>query len=466
MFSTRLSFRQTSYGQQMIELISDHFRRVPEHRAPQARIPLADVLMSAYAVFSLKFPSLLQFEEERRKRKACPKNLEALYQVSRVPSDTQMREIVDEIQPDNVKELFPKLFEWIRRKKLLQPYEFWKHRTEDYYLASVDGTGYFSSEEVHCSNCLTRKSETPKGERVLYQHHMLSIALVHPHLRTVVPLTPETIIRQDGREKNDCELNAIKRLIQNFREEHPFLNVIFNLDSLYGNNVIVRLLQNSRIPFIISVKPGDHVALFKYIEGAQIRGNVREYQWQETFGDKIKKTKTCRYRYKSDSPLNGQEDTTWVNFIEYWEEIDWADSKGHPQKETYHGSWVTDLDLRAGKKRAKRFVEGARARWSIENETFNTLKNQGYNFEHNYGHGEQYLAENFSFLMMLAFFVDQIQQMGCRLFQKILSEIKRKIRVWEEIRSIYKTFKLTSWTHLLEIQLQLITGEGISLDTS
>src|SRR5256885_2860219 len=110
-------------------------------------------------------------------------------------------------------------------------------------------------------------------------------------------------------------------------------------------------------------------------------------------------------------------------------------------------------------------MRGGRARWKIENETFNTLKNQGYNFEHNYGHGEQHLAENFSFLMMLAFFVDQIQQMGCRLFQRILAEVKRKIRVWEEIRSIYRSFKLKSWTHLHKDQLQLITGDGISLDT-
>jgi hypothetical protein len=65
-------------------------------------------------------------------------------------------------------------------------------------------------------------------------------------------------------------------------------------------------------------------------------------------------------------------------------------------------------------------------RWKIENETFNTLKNQGYNLEHNYGHGNKNLCSVFGILMMLAFLVDQIQQACCKLFQAAL--IKKYVR--------------------------------------
>lgn len=66
---------------------------------------------------------------------------------------------------------------------------------------------------------------------------------------------------------------------------------------------------------------------------------------------------------------------------------------------------------------AKELVAVGRAQWKIENETFITLKNQGYHMEHNYGHGKKYLAINFALLMLLAFLVDQIAQAKDKAFQ-------------------------------------------------
>jgi hypothetical protein len=155
-----------------------------------------------------------------------------------------------------------------------------------------------------------------------------------------------------------------------------------------------------------------------------------------------------------------------VNFFEYWEQVNWNNSKGEPQEAGYHCAWVTDLTSRYGQKQAKQLVEGARARWKIENEVHNTLKNQGHNLEHNYGHGKIHLAENFILLMLLAFLVDQIQLMGCRFFAKIMAVLQRKTRVWDELRSIYRTFKVQTWTQLLTVAFQIITGEGLTFDSS
>ena len=67
-------------------------------------------------------------------------------------------------------------------------------------------------------------------------------------------------------------------------------------------------------------------------------------------------------------------------------------------------------------------MRGARARWKIENETFNTPKNQGYHFEHNFGHAYQHLSTVFAYLMLLAFLLDQVQQHCCGLFQQALAK--------------------------------------------
>ena len=70
----------------------------------------------------------------------------------------------------------------------------------------------------------------------------------------------------------------------------------------------------------------------------------------------------------------------------------------------------------------------ARTRWRVENEAFNTLKNQGYEFERNYGHGKQFLSSTLAGLMMLAFLVDQIQETGLAEYSSRLekAEVPRR----------------------------------------
>ena len=98
-------------------------------------------------------------------------------------------------------------------------------------------------------------------------------------------------------------------------------------------------------------------------------------------------------------------------------------------------------------------MRGGRARWKIENETFNTLKNQGYHFEHNYGHGERNLSVVFATLMMLAFLVDQAQQLCCTLFRAVWAKLGSKRLLWERMRSLFYTYRLDSMRELFEALL-------------
>jgi hypothetical protein len=116
-----------------------------------------------------------------------------------------------------------------------------------------------------------------------------------------------------------------------------------------------------------------------------------------------------RFRYLNAAPLNDANFDLEVNFLEYWEHA--------PDGSVIHFAWVTNLPITDAN--LMTLMRGARARWKIENETFNTLKNQGYHFEHNFGHGRQHLSTVLMHLMMLAFLIDQIQQRCCRLFQRL-----------------------------------------------
>jgi len=68
--------------------------------------------------------------------------------------------------------------------------------------------------------------QNSKSGKVEYLHQMVAAVLVHPDLKTVLPVAVEPIIQQDGNNKNDCERNAVGRLLKLVRKMHPKLKVI------------------------------------------------------------------------------------------------------------------------------------------------------------------------------------------------------------------------------------------------
>jgi hypothetical protein len=164
---------------------------------------LKDCLMSGLAIFSLKYPSLLKFEKERSENEPLIANLKRLYNVDKAPCDTELRERLDVVNPKVVRKAFNILISKTQRDKVLEDFKF----MSEYYLLSIDGTAYFYSKDVYCKNCCEKKDKD--GNIISCHHNLLAVSIVHPNLKTVIPIAPEPIVRQGGVEKNDCELNAV-----------------------------------------------------------------------------------------------------------------------------------------------------------------------------------------------------------------------------------------------------------------
>ena len=432
--------RQRLSADALFGLLRTGFADIADHRPGKPDISLTDALMSAFALFSLKSPSLLAFDQERTEG-----NLQRVYGIERVPCDTAMREILDPVKPKYLRPLFKDIFRALQRGKALEEMVF----VEGYYLVALDGTGYFSSQQIHCESCLERHH---RNGTITYTHQMLGAALIHPDRREVIPLMPEPIVKQDGTEKNDCEREAAKRLIVKLRQDHPHLQLIVTEDSLSSNAPHIQVLHDHHVHYILGVKEGDHASLFAQVAAAEQAGRVTYYD-----RDAPETGLRHRFRFVSDVPLNASHADLRVNFLECW-----AWDKDTVQ----HFSWVTDL--RVNKGTVYQLMRGGRARWRIENETFNTLKNQGYHFEHNYGHGYQHLSVVFAVLMMLAFLVDQVQQMCCPLFQAVWGKLGSKRRLWERMRALFYDYALESMRHLFEALLYGLkkTSPILALDSS
>jgi hypothetical protein len=402
----------------LLERVRRVFLKIPDV-AQQAQIPLIDCLMSGLAVFLFKSPSLLQFDKDRQ-TEPVKHNLRTLFGVENAPCDTSMRERLDVVAPHFLRRAYTRIFSTLQRSKALESFAYY----QDHYLLLLDGTGVFSSPDVHCEDCCVKEHQD--GSKTYY-HQMLGAVIAHPSHKEVIPLCPEPILKQDGHTKNDCERNAAKRLLEDTHREHPHLKVIVVEDGLASNAPHVRLLKELKYRFILGAKPDDHKSLFEFVKSVWVERD----EWEEQDADGTHH----RYRWVNQVPLNDSNLDVVVNFLEYWE----ISPKGKKQ----HFTWVTDIPLHPSTVRL--VMKGGRCRWRIENETFNTLKNNGYQFEHNFGHGHQHLSTVFPLLMFLAFLIDQCQQLCCAFFKAALKKMGRKLYLWNEMRILVKKFLLSSW---------------------
>jgi hypothetical protein len=420
----------------VIATLSETFLKIGDGRDPaKVKYALHDVLMSGFAMMFFHHPSLLQFQKRmKEKRGRC--NLETLFQVKSVPSDTQMREILDEVSPESLRQLLPKLFEKVRRAGWAEQYKTslpsGKHKGS-YYTMPLDGMEYFHSNEIECPGCL--KKEDLKSGLTSFSHCVVGATLVKAGSHRIFPLDVEEVRNTDGQKKQDCELNAGKRLIERVRKEHPQLPLIVLGDDLYSHEPLVELLIEKRMHFVFVAKPESHRELIEWVEELDRQGECVKGKWEEEAG---RKRRIFEYRIAEIVPLKADA-KVGVNYVEVWE----RDQNG---KLLYHNSWVTDLDVDA--ENVAVIVRIGRSRWKIENEQFNIHKNHGYEVEHNYGHGKKNLSMVFYLLNLQAFVTHLILEFGDRLYQKCREQETLR-ETWNILRTLMSRYLFESWKAML-----------------
>jgi len=185
-------------------------------------------------------------------------NLTTLFQVQSIPGDTRMREVVDDVNPEELAPLFDDFFRPLQRGKHLERYRV----LGDRYIVTLDGSQYFTSEKISCSGCLFKEGK--KGT-VRYSHQIVQAAIMHPDMRQVIPLAPEEVKNTDGKEKQDCEINAGKRLLAKIRKSHPELSLIIVGDSLYSKQPTIETIRSLRMNYVLTAKPDDHKKLMEWV---------------------------------------------------------------------------------------------------------------------------------------------------------------------------------------------------------
>ena len=424
-----LSFQSLRHGLRLV------FRDIPDRRQKgKLTHSMHDVVMSGFAMNYFQDESLLQFQG-RLLEFGGKSNLQSIFGVETIPQDSQMREVLDEVDREKFRPVFKNWFHRLQRGKHLEQFQL----PDGSYLCVMDGTQYFGSDKVHCSSCLRKEH---RNGTVSYSHHILQGAVVYPGIRQVIPLMPEEIRNTGGTEKQDCEINAGKRFIEQLRKDHPQLKVTLGGDGINSHQPLIEVARRAGMNFILVAKPDDHKIMMEWVDEQKKMGELSKLSVVDGRG------RTHVYEWVNGVPLNGNKDTIEVNFFRY--QLIVEDDRGE-RKITYRNSWVTDFEI--SKHNVAKMADFGRCRWKIENEFFNTLKNQGYNIEHSYGHGVKNLSFNFLLLTLFAFFSHQISELTDDLFKECRKKLGSKRHLWETVRSAIKFFVFDTWEMLFQFIL-------------
>ncbi len=409
---------------------------VDKRRGSNGHYQMADIGLSAFSVFFMQSPSFLAHQkalEEGRGRS----NGSSLFGIEKIPCDNHIRDMLDPVAPEALFGQFDRLLALLEAGGGLRDFR----RLDGHVLIALDGTEYHCSRKVSCPLCSHRKRPgRDGGGGVEYYHQMVCGTLVAPGHNRALPLPPEFITPQDGADKQDCESRAVRRWLAAHGPGLARLKPVYLGDDLYSRQPICESVQGLGADFLFVAKPSSHPTLMEWLSGIELPSREQRVKNGRRF-------QTYRYRWLEGVPIRDGKDALSVN----WLELEIVNAAG---KVTYRNSWVTSLPVTQDN--AAEIAAAARARWKVENETFNVLKTKGYHLEHNFGHGTENLSALLATMNLLAFAWHTLLDHIDKAWQRARERIGARMRFFQHLSSITSYLIFPNWAALIRT---LIDGQ-------
>jgi len=414
----------------MVRRLRIAIRNFPDKREGEnTQFSIEDIGLSCFSVFFTQSPSFLAFQNSMQKNKGV-NNAQSLFGIQKIPSDNHIRDMLDVVPPETIFPVFAFILEALDAAGLLDGFRSYRNNL----LCALDGTKYFSSNTIHCDKCSTREH---KNGSTTYSHTALTPVILKPGCNKVISLPPEFITPQDGHKKQDCENTAAKRWFNQFAPFYKAFGITILGDDLYCKQSICQLILQHGLDFILVCKPDSHKTLYQWVEeldGLQAVETVVKKRWTG------KTHHIDTYRFINQVPLRDGEDAQMVNWCELTMTLPDGTIK-------YKNAFATNFEI--SKNNVKQVVADGRARWKIENENNNILKNRGYHLEHNFGHGKKYLSQLMLTLNLLAFLFHTVLEMMDKKYELIRSDLPTRQTFFDDIRALTRYLYFESWDELL-----------------
>lgn len=396
---------------------------------------MTDGALAAFSVFFTQSPSFLSFQRdmEQKKRRS---NAQTLFKVTRIPSNQQIRNLLDPVSPAEIHADYWWLLDQLATAGHLESYQCFQETR----LIAMDGVVYHSSTQIHCECCQQRRDSLGT---VHYYHSAIAPVFVKPGCPHVLSLPPECIVPQDGHEKQDCERTATKRWLEQHSARFAPYSITYLGDDLYANQPLCELIAHTHQQYFVFVcKPDSHLTLYQEVALLEKVGGVTTHQVRHWNG---RHHEVWTYRLANQLPLRADSAAFSVNWCEL--RITHAETGD----DIYHNAWVTNHSISGANVAAVARV--GRTRWKVENENINVLKNQGYHLAHNFGHGEAHLANTLFTLNLLAFLVHTILHLANHEYRLLRETLAVRRTFFHDLKALTRYMVFNSWQHLFDFMI-------------
>ena len=395
---------------------------------------LSDAVLGAFAMFFMQCESFLEHQRQMQSRQG-KNNAQTLFGLTQVPTNNQIKNILDAIPATTLFGLFSWVFEHLQRLGVLNAYV----SVNQTLLVALDGTEYFSSQKVCCEQCSTR---THKDGRVTYFHSAILPVIVAPGKEQVLALAPEFITPQDGNEKQDCEQTAAKRWVMAHACDFAPHRVTLLGDDLYSRQPLCEVCLQQGFNFIFVCLPDSHPALYEWLAFFESNGAVQTLEKTQGQG---RQRVLHTYRWVNRIPRRETQPALDVNWCEV------VVTKTADGAVTYRNAFITHHAITSDN--VAQVAAAGRARWKTENENHNVLKTKGYHLEHNFGHGKHHLAMLLLTLNLLAFLFHTVLHLVDLPYQQIRKQRGTRKGFFNDIQALTKYFWFESWQQLIAFML-------------
>jgi hypothetical protein len=418
-------------------ILRQHTAGLPDFRkpSPNTRYTIQGAALGAFGIFFMQSPSFLEYQRQLHQHHGRD-NAQTLFGVEPIPSDNQIRKLLDPIAPSHFNPIFIEVFDHLEQQHLLEPFRVLDHQL----LVSLDGTQYFSSKAIHCQNCLARQLS---NGQLLYYHTAITPVVVCPGHSEGIALPPEYIMPQDGHDKQDCEQAAGKRWLMQHGATLAPHHVTLLGDDLYSKEPFCSLALEQGFNFILVCKPDSHRKFYERLAFWQEQGLMAQCEQRQRKGAV---TEVLLYRFLNNVLLQDGKQTLSVN----WVKITVANAKTGEQ--LYYNTFITNHRLSADN--VAQVAQAGRGRWKSENENNNVLKTKGYHLEHNFGHGKQYLSATMLSLNLLAFLFHTVMQWSDEQYVMLRQALVRRQTFFEDIRALTRYMVFESWHQLIDFMIR------------
>ena len=316
-----------------------------------------------------------------------------------IPDWQTIQDVIEQLNYEEIDDIRQYIFKALIRSKM-----FDRFRYNNAIQLLVDATGLTSFDYNLNGNCLTRT----RDGKTKYYKYVLEAKVVFGSM--VISLDSEWIENTDinnENDKQDCEINAFKRMAPRIKKRYPKLKFILTGDALYATTPMINICKKNKWLYIFNLKKN------------RLKNVYEEFQDNVNYENEVS---ISNYSLSSNIEFNGN----LVNAFSYEETIG---------DKTTTFNYITNLKVKDSN--IIDIVQMGRRRWKIENEGFNEQKNGTYNISHLCSRFENALKIHY-LLIQIAHTIRQLFELGSLIYKEVKSFTNKK-----EV-SQHITTKLTS----------------------